>query len=730
MRGIDAQIKRRMMQDPRRLQQNYKQSRDILDLIALQMIKSEKDQKKKDMMLKMQGNPATIKQQMEQDLVRQTKDDLVKQTSGIMQIQNAQKNRNLQKLLASAGKGRRPPMGGIAQPFNRQKPKTPTMANPLAVGLARAPAPNMQGMTRRAAQGGIVGFHVGGPTHNRFTSHPHPPVFPGVAESGLAGYEPPENLDPDTGQPRYGKMVSVGKRMAEPTSGTKSQIQNVFGPSQVLREGAQPNITFQNKALLDRLAKSGGVDVTRQNVTEYDFEDFERPIYDPKVPMYPKPIPNRIVDTKTPLSGIQNIIPNYSTPTFGMAQPNAGVTGVFNEETIEKKDKKKDDKKPVNLLDVNAAKNLFDEIGTEIDALNAPSYKGTEIQDGQKTIAADLMGTAKGLAETDLDQKQKDAFKTYQEQLGLSTDQRKILEDNITARKTRLSDAEKLFKEAYGNKEQNRMDDLISFLVGAGGTAGIGETLGRGTEASRRNQKARRNARATAVKRLDDLFDKKVTAQESLINKELDIKKLAHTASTTDKEIYGSLTEKGLAIMGSLTAEKMRGLSQDATNLVNLNMAKFKEEGANLRAQLSASSQVRIAQASNVVKVMIANLEGKLDQERIAVEKEIKTLIEQGNQERALSTALNHISRTIASTQAGYTKIYQGIIKDLQTTKQFIPKDKQPEIEALIKFYQDEEQLQISGAVNELKAISDIYLQKLETIGGVSSGFSVTKKSP
>jgi len=73
MRGIDAQIKRRMMQDPRRLQQKYRQSRDILDLIALQMIKSEKDQKKKDMMLKMQDSPATIKQQMEQDLVRQTK---------------------------------------------------------------------------------------------------------------------------------------------------------------------------------------------------------------------------------------------------------------------------------------------------------------------------------------------------------------------------------------------------------------------------------------------------------------------------------------------------------------------------------------------------------------------------------------------------------------------------------------------------------------------------------
>jgi hypothetical protein len=155
MRGIDAQVKQRMAQNPQRLQQSYKRTGDILDLIALQMIKSERDKKKKDMMLKMQENPETIKQQMERDLFRQTKADLVKQTGGILALQQARQQKNLQK--AASGKPR-PPMAGIAQPFNRPKPKTPTMANPLAVGLAKAPAPNMQGMTRRAAQGGIVGF--------------------------------------------------------------------------------------------------------------------------------------------------------------------------------------------------------------------------------------------------------------------------------------------------------------------------------------------------------------------------------------------------------------------------------------------------------------------------------------------------------------------------------------------------------------------------------------------
>ena len=672
MRGIDAQIKRRMMQDPRRLQQKYRQSRDILDLIALQMIKSERDQKKKDMMLKMQDSPATIKQQMEQDLVRQTKDDLVKQTSGIMQLQNAQKNKNLQKLLASAGKGRRPPMAGIAQPFNRSKPKTPTMANPLAVGLARAPAPNMQGMTRRAAQGGIIGFSAAGSVpDNKSTGEQWADWF---KENLISGQ--------DIANFVKNKLPSIS-----PVAKTrfKQYIQGNVAP--------------------DVLEKSG---LTR---------DLSDDFLNPQTNVNPAKPNYTIFDDEEPFYGLESYKPTGPKQFSGKPKKEPELP-------------KEPEKSGIESIDVGNVEKLFNEINTKLKGVGAPSYKGTEIQEGQAAAAADLMGTAKKLAETDFEQKQKDSFQTFQEQLGLTADQKAILKDNIEARKTRLSDAENLFKEAYGNKEQNRMDDLISFLVGAGGTAGLGETLGRGTEASRRNKKTRLNAMAAARKDLENLFDKKVTAQENLINKELDIKNKAFDASIKDKEIYGSLTEKGLSIMGTLTAEKMRGLSQDATNLINLDVAKFKEEGANLRAELSASSQVRIAKANNTVKVMVANLEGKLDQERIAVDKEIKTLIEQGNQERALSTALNHISRTIASTQAGYTKIYQGIISKLQESKSILPEDQQGKIDSLIEFYQNEEQLQIGNAVNELKAIADTYRQKLEAIGGVSSDFTVTKKSP
>ncbi len=660
-KGIDAQVKQRMMQDPRRLQQNYKQNRNILDLIALQMIKSEKDQKKKDMMLKMQQTPGTIKQQMEQQLFQQTKDDLVKQTAGVLGVKNAQRNKNMQKLLAGAGK-RRPPMGGIAQPFNRPKPRTPSMANPLAVGLARAPAQNMQGMTRRAAQGGIVGFSAAGSV----------PDSKSTGEQWSDWFK--ENLisGQDIANFVKNKLPSIS-----PVAKTrfKQYIQGTVSPNVLEKSGLTKDLSD------DVLNPQTNVNPAKPNYTVFDDEE--------------------------PFYGLESYKP--TGPKQFSIKPKK-----------EPELPKEPEKSGIELINAGNVDKLFNEINTKVKGLSAPSYKGTEIQEGQAKIDKPLMDTAKGLAETDLDQKQKDAFTTYKEQLGLTPEQKEILEGNIEARETRLSNAEKLFKEAYGNKKQNRMDDLISFLVGAGGTSGIGETLGRGTEAGRRNKKARLNAMATARKDLENLFDKKVTAQENLINKELDINKLAHTASTTDKEIYGSLTEKGLSIMGTLTAEKMRGLSQDATNLINLDVAKFKEEGANLRAELSASSQVRIAKANNTVKVMVANLEGKLDQERIAVDREIKTLIEQGNQERALSTALNYITNSINATRAGYTKIYQGIISKLQDSKSMLPETVDTsKIDALIEFYQNEEQLQIANALEASKKIADTYLAKLQSLTGV-----------
>lgn len=633
MRGIDAQIKRRMMQDPRRLQQKYRQSRDILDLIALQMIKSEKDQKKKDMMLKMQDSPATIKQQMEQDLVRQTKADLVKQTGGILALQQARQQKNLQK--AASGKPK-PPMAGIAQPFNRLKPKTPTMANPLAVGLARAPAPNMKGMTRRAAQGGIVGFHTG----NQVTA--------------MGGNHNPNDHTHLTGGPNthgYGQIVSDDSLADMFLTQLKKDYAKFFPPvppAYVSRgiEGGDPEISQPpTKAVVKPK------------------EQVKPEIYGPPPP--PPPVPG---------SGIELIDPDIL--------------------------------------------NKYDTIKTEI-AKNTTPVSGTNILADTMKADADLMKIGQDYANINLQDKQKAAQENAQKQLGMTADERAVFQKNIEAREAKVAEAEDLFKEAYGNKDKNKMDDLISFLVGAGGTAGIGETLGRGTEASRRNKKARLNAMAKARTNINNLFDKAANSSEALINKDLDIRQKAFDAGTKDKEIFAALKGKGLEIVGDLTVQRLKGLSQDAVNMFNLNLAQFKEKGMNDRVRMETEARIRVSKVDNTVKIAVSNLEGELAKERMILDDRLNRAIEAGNQIEAAEIRLAQAEKTMAGIKTGYAKIYDDIISGFQRDLSTFPDpETKAAIQEIITYYEGQKEARIGEAIVGLEADVERLRLRLQQLGG------------
>lgn len=109
--------------NPQALMQRYQQNQELLDLLALQKIKSEKDAAMREMQMQMQQQPQTVKQQLEQQLQQQTKQELVQQTKGIMDQRQQQAQKRLNTI---AGIG--------AQPG-----------------------------TVRMAQGGIVGYQEGGP---------------------------------------------------------------------------------------------------------------------------------------------------------------------------------------------------------------------------------------------------------------------------------------------------------------------------------------------------------------------------------------------------------------------------------------------------------------------------------------------------------------------------------------------------------------------------------------
>ena len=133
--GIDEEIQRRMdayRGNPQGLQQRYQMSQQLLDLLALQKLKSEKDSVARQMQAQMQQMPGTVAQQREQEMLGRTKQEMAQQVGGVMQQQARQQQQNMARMAQAMAR----PQGGIA-------------------GLAPQSAQRMAG-------GGIVAFQQGG----------------------------------------------------------------------------------------------------------------------------------------------------------------------------------------------------------------------------------------------------------------------------------------------------------------------------------------------------------------------------------------------------------------------------------------------------------------------------------------------------------------------------------------------------------------------------------------
>ena len=163
MTGIDKALQDRVNTygtNPAALQKRYQQSQKLIDLLALQQVKSDMQNARNSIMASMQNNPNTIAAQRENEVLGMAKEDVgnkVKQTAGVLNTKQRQQQAQMKKLMGLANK-----LGpaGINALMNKQSPqmnKQSPPVNPAMTGIARAPAQNMQGITR-AAKGGIIGF--------------------------------------------------------------------------------------------------------------------------------------------------------------------------------------------------------------------------------------------------------------------------------------------------------------------------------------------------------------------------------------------------------------------------------------------------------------------------------------------------------------------------------------------------------------------------------------------
>lgn len=167
--GLDAQIEQRMdayRGNPQKLQQRYGQNKELLDLLALQKLTSEKQAASRDMQMKMQQQPGTIAQQREQEALELTKQEmggtlgeLAGRTKGTLDQKQMQQQQNMGKMAQAAAKpqmgrgaGLAGLMGGAARP--QPRPAAPPQAQGLAAArMAQGPS--------KFAGGGIVSFAQG-----------------------------------------------------------------------------------------------------------------------------------------------------------------------------------------------------------------------------------------------------------------------------------------------------------------------------------------------------------------------------------------------------------------------------------------------------------------------------------------------------------------------------------------------------------------------------------------
>lgn len=146
--GIDSLVNKKAdayRGNPEVLKKRYSQNQELMDLLAMQKLKSEKETASREMALKAEQTPDTIAEQYEQQLVSMNKNEMAGQVAGVLK---EKQKRTQQKQQAM----------GIAP---QQRPQQRPQGAPQ--GIAGQPRPNMQGM----AQGGIVGYQEGGKLSRR-----------------------------------------------------------------------------------------------------------------------------------------------------------------------------------------------------------------------------------------------------------------------------------------------------------------------------------------------------------------------------------------------------------------------------------------------------------------------------------------------------------------------------------------------------------------------------------
>jgi hypothetical protein len=206
--------------NPQALEKKYQMSKELIDLLALQKLKTEREAAAREMQLEMagqQGQPATVAQQREQEALETNKQELMQQQGALMQQQTAQRNQNLQNVMS----GNAPRMAPAQQPAQG--------------GLPNLPAPNVA-TPKAMAAGGIVAFADGDYVDPKQYGN-YDPANPAQAADRLNSFR--EYFKDKYGfDPEAGGLQGLGTRIAGAMGGT-SEAAVDLDKYRAMKEGTQ-----------------------------------------------------------------------------------------------------------------------------------------------------------------------------------------------------------------------------------------------------------------------------------------------------------------------------------------------------------------------------------------------------------------------------------------------------------------------------------------------------------
>ena len=460
MGGIDQQITQRSSQfknDPNALMQQYGQSKNILDLIAAQRA-AEKVQKEKQLAaLQMQGNPPTVADQLEQELIASEKEQMTPALSGMKNLRDrtkgvagvlAQKQQEQQKRMQQMGQQpQRPP---------QQRPQGQPQGRPMMAGggLLSQRAPNLE----RMYGGGIVGF-----------------------EEGV--YLPTE------------EEIDAAIRKLGLRSASRESVRNMLISEQKLKQQREAAGSFFD-AIGERAKRQKGADQVAMG------EEPVRGLLSDTEEVKPEPVVEEVVD-ETAIDIAPPAVPTAP------ATPRAPKTGTF--PALEQKQQGQG---LSGLPGANLAPALLGAMGVqnaEPDAEQKPIQReeaAEKVFDVEKLSDASSIATdALGAGITGLDARAKKRTPEEISKQLYGADREELLE--------RLRKAGAKEQEVYAAQEkQNAKERMIAGLIGAGGsTSGSGALVGYG--------KGRAEAKAAQDKLAREMAGKSSKAQTDLIEREL-----------------------------------------------------------------------------------------------------------------------------------------------------------------------------------------------------------------